>query len=68
MTKSMKNHLYTAQLLLAGIEESAGVEPDEYGDVPPEHSKESMIRRCVQVRQEILQVQKALGEGRYNNG
>lgn len=38
------------------------------GIIPPEHSKASMIRRCVQARQEILQVQKALEEGRCNDG
>lgn len=58
----------TAQLLLAGVEESMGVEPDKWGVIPPEHSKASMIRRCVQARQEILQVQKALEEGRCNDG
>ena len=60
MTKSMKNHFTTAQLLLDGVEESMGATPD--------HSKASMIRRCVQARQEILQVQKALEEGRCNDG
>lgn len=60
MTKSVKNHFTTAQLLLTGVEESMGVEPDKWGIIPPEHSKASMIRRCVQARQEILQVQKAL--------
>lgn len=68
MTKSVKNHFTTAQLLLAGVEESMGVEPDKWGIIPPEHSKASIIRRCVQVRQEILQVQKALEEGRCNDG
>lgn len=68
MTKNVKNHFTTAQLLLAGVEESMGVEPDKWGIIPPEHSKASMIRRCVQARQEILQVQKALEEGRCNDG
>lgn len=68
MTKSVKNHFTTAQLLLTGVEESMGVEPDKWGIIPPEHSKASMIRRCVQARQEILQVQKALEEGRCNDG
>lgn len=68
MTKSVKNHFTTAKLLLAGVEESMGVEPDKWGIIPPEHSKASMIRRCVQARQEILQVQKALEEGRCNDG
>ena len=49
-------------------DESMGVEPDKWGIIPPEHSKASMIRRCVQARQEILQVQKALEEGRCNDG
>ena len=68
MTKSVKNHFTTAQLLLTGVEESMGVEPDKWGIIPPEHSKASMIRRCVQARQEILQVQMALEEGRCNDG
>lgn len=68
MTKNVKNHFTTAQLLLAGVEESMGVEPDKWGVISPEHSKASMIRRCVQARQEILQVQKALEEGRCNDG
>lgn len=29
-------------------------------DVPPEHSKESIKRRCVQIRQELLMVMKEL--------
>lgn len=66
--ESVKNHFTTAQLLLTGVEESMGVEPDKWGIIPPEHSKASMIRRCVQARQEILQVQKALEEGRCNDG
>lgn len=60
--------LFTAQLLLDGVEESMGATPDKWGIIPPEHSKASMIRRCVQARQEILQVQKALEEGRCNDG
>ena len=68
MTKCMKNHFTTAQLLLDGVEESMGATPDKWGIIPPEHSKASMIRRCVQARQEILQVQKALEEGRCDDG
>lgn len=68
MTKSMKNHFTTAQLLLAGVEESMGATPDKWGIIPPEHSKASMIRRCVQAIQEILQVQKDLEEGRCDDG
>lgn len=59
---------YGSTFFLTGVEESMGVEPDKWGIIPPEHSKASMIRRCVQARQEILQVQKALEEGRCNDG
>lgn len=67
ITKSVKNHFTTATLLLEGVAESMQVEPDQWGIIPPEHSTASMVRRCVQARQEILQVQKAL-EGRCRNG
>lgn len=53
-------HLDTAILLMSGVKESLSVKPDYWGIIPPEHSAESIYRRCVQARQELLQVQKAL--------
>lgn len=63
MTKKAKNHLMTAIALLNGITESIQVVPDKYGDVAPEHSTASIMRRCIQARQEILMVQKSLKSG-----
>lgn len=54
------DHLNTAELLLSGIKESFIVEKDKWGLIPPEHSKESIKRRCVQARQELLMVMKEL--------
>jgi hypothetical protein len=53
-------HLDTAILLMEGVKESLSAEPDKWRCIPPEHSRESIHRRCVQARQELLQVQKAL--------
>ena len=63
--KKIDLHLNTAYLLMEGISETA-LEWDKkdpsyhYYSQPREHSKESMIRRCVQARQELLQVIKEL--------
>lgn len=40
-----------------GMGMSAG---EMYPNIPPEHSKESIKRRCVQIRQELLMVMKEL--------
>lgn len=55
-------HINTASLLLEGIAESmsqwqigADGKPKAV-NLPPEHSKESVIRRCVQIRQELIRV------------
>lgn len=59
-------HLKTAELLIKGVRESIEVtgsfyEGKWYGnEIPPEHSDESIVRRCIQIRQELLQVQKKL--------
>ena len=66
MNKSIKRHFDTAKLLMEGVEESMSTwtkdnEGWKYRYInPPENSKESVIRRLVQVRQELLQVMKEL--------
>ena len=57
---NLKLHLDTAELLMKGVQESVTVKPDHWNIIPPEHSSESIIRRCVQIRQELLQVIKKL--------
>lgn len=46
-------HLETAKLLIMGIEESLD-RPSM--NCPPEHSRQSILRRCIQARQELLRV------------
>jgi hypothetical protein len=60
ISEESARHLDTAILLMEGVKESLSAEPDKWGCIPPEHSRESIHRRCVQARQELLQVQKAL--------
>lgn len=60
ISEESARHLDTAILLMEGVKESLSAEPDEWGCIPPEHSRESIHRRYVQARQELLQVQKAL--------
>lgn len=56
ITDECKLHLQTADLLLEGIKES--MEELEKGCMPaPEHSVNSVSRRIVQVRQELLRVE-----------
>ena len=63
----VSRHFETAVKLMTGINETF-VEWDEkkekdrwpWYNQPPEHSKESVIRRCIQIRQELLQVMKEL--------
>lgn len=61
-----KQHLETARLLMNGVSDSADYiwsktrSGEMYPDIPPEHSKESIKRRCVQIRQELLMVMKEL--------
>ena len=61
-----RSHLETAKLLILGVSDSADYiwsktrAGEMYPDIPPEHSKESIKRRCVQIRQELLMVMKGL--------
>lgn len=60
ITDECKMHLQTADLLLQGIKESMVVlEKGEFLP-PPEHSVNSVSRRIVQVRQELLRVDQEL--------
>ena len=65
MKKDITRHMQTAKLMIDGAEESMatwGKEPREnsfrYGYITsdPVHSKESVVRRLIQARQELLQV------------
>ena len=60
-------HFNTAGYLFKSLTESMAVDPEEYKyqqytyySYRPEDSDESIIRRCVQIRQELLQVMKGL--------
>ena len=59
-------HLNIANLLLESIAETSlewkksDNKKYPYVGQPPEHSRESVIRRCIQVRQELLHVVKEL--------
>ena len=65
ITKEAKLHFDTAVLLMKGLEQSLNVKPNQWGTVPPEHSAESIKRRCVQIRQELLQVEKGVSSTLY---
>ena len=64
----LARHMQTAKLLMEGIEESMATWDKEKVNkgwcsninATPEHSRESVIRRCIQTRQELLQVIKEL--------
>ena len=64
----IERHLQTAKLLMEGIEESIQTWDKErtakgwyaYASYATEHSKESVARRLIQTRQELLQVIKEL--------
>lgn len=63
----ISRHFDTAWKLMVGIGETFTEWNDEKKDErwpwfgqAPEHSKESVIRRCIQIRQELLQVMKEL--------
>lgn len=66
LNSTAKQHLETAQLLMEGVSDSVDYiwsktrAGEMYTDVPPEHSKESIKRRCVQIRQELLMVMNEL--------
>lgn len=55
---SLMLHLQTAKNLIDGIMESIDEELkfNNYYGCPPEHSCESIKRRCIQARQELLRV------------
>ena len=57
ITKEARMHLETAELLIRGIQQSIRINDSEPGTQPPEHSIESIKRRCIQARQEILQLE-----------
>jgi len=63
----VSRHFDTAMKLMVGMTETFAeweVKKDKsnwpWYNQPPEHSKESVIRRCIQIRQELLQVMKEL--------
>lgn len=66
LNHTAQSHLETAKLLLQGVSESADEiwhktrAGEKYPDVPLWHSKESIKRRCIQIRQELLIVIKEL--------
>lgn len=63
ITNECKMHLQTADLLLQGIKESMDrLEQEQEQELipPPEHSVNSVSRRIVQVRQELLRVDQEL--------
>lgn len=65
---TVEKHFQTAKLLMEGIEESMATWDKDrvakvgysYANSETEHSRESVIRGCVQIRQELLQVMKGL--------
>lgn len=69
MENAVNIHFQTAKYLIEGIEESMATWDKDrvakvgysYANSETEHSRESVIRRCVQIRQELLQVMKGLG-------
>ena len=66
LNEKARRHLETAKMLMNGVSDSADYiwsktrAGEMYPDIPPEHSKESIKRRCVQIRQELLMVMKEL--------
>lgn len=59
ISEKCKLHLDTADLLMQGIKESMEELEKEYMPAP-EHSINSVSRRIVQVRQELLRVEQEL--------
>lgn len=60
ITDKARMHLDTAELLMQGMKESIKYNDKEPGTPPPEHSAESIKRRCVQIRQELLMVEQGI--------
>lgn len=52
--KELALHLKTAELLIEGIKEAVNRNDGLWGT--PEYSRESIKRRCVQARQELLRI------------
>ena len=44
ISEESARHLDTAILLMEGVKESLSAEQDEWGCIPPEHSRESMTK------------------------
>lgn len=42
ISEESARHLDTAILLMEGVKESLSAEPDKWGCIPPEHSRESI--------------------------
>ena len=68
--KNVRMHFNTAIYLMESLKESMAANPEKIEYVTytsesfkPEDSDESIIRRCVQIRQELLQVMKGLKNG-----
>ena len=59
LKQSTKNHLETARLLCEGIKESMEEmdKRERINCMTPQHSVEFIKRRCIQARQELLQVE-----------
>lgn len=53
--KELALHLKNAELLIEGIKEAVNRNDEDFWPVP-EYSRESIKRRCVQARQELLRV------------
>lgn len=60
ITKEARMHLETAELLIRGIQQSIKINDSSTGEPSPEHSVESIKRRCIQARQEVLQVEQGV--------
>lgn len=65
ISENCKRHIQTADLLMQGVKESMDVQIGTEGMVSPEHSTESIKRRLIQARQELLTVSKQLDEGMW---
>ena len=59
ITRECKLHFQTAELLMQGVKESMQVYEKSF-ILPPEHSEESIRRRIIQIRQELLRVSQEL--------
>ena len=62
ITKEARMHLETAELLIRGIQQYIRINDSEPGTPPPEHSTESIKRRCIQARQELLQLEHGVSQ------